>query len=358
MKAALIGGGFSGNIHAAALRAAGIGLEAVVTSRPDTAKAFAEKWGIPRWGTDPGTALGEGIDAVHICTPPALHASYIKEALAAGKLVLCDKPLCFSPEQAREIAALARKSGNRCAVVYNVRCHMAVRRARELIQSGAFGRPLLIHGSYLQEFHLLPAAYDWRYDPETSGGMRAVTEIGSHWFDTVQYVSGIRISAVSALFKSFSPDRILKDGIMEKASPGKPEDGQRIRVDSEDAAVISLRFENGAAGSVLLSEVSQGRGNRIAFEITCEEGNLWWNGEENNLLHTAKRGEGIRTEVFAFGNGFQDTFAELFCSFYERGEGPSFEEGAQVTEVCAAAARSAAAGSAWMEVPLLRQTCI
>jgi predicted dehydrogenase len=111
-----------------------------------------------------------------------------------------------------------------------------------------------------------------------------------------------------------------------------------------------LRFEDGAVGSVFLSEISPGRGNHLSLEITCENGNLWWNEEENNVLYTAQKGEGIRKEVFAFGNGFQDTFVSLIRSFYAGSGYPDFEDGALTAKVCEAVVRSAADDSAWTMV--------
>lgn len=349
MKAAIIGCGFSADLHAAALKACGAELSAVVSLREDSARAFAEKWNAGCWSTDPAAALSDEIDAVHICTPPGSHAGYAEAALRKGKRVFCEKPLAFLPEEAHRLAELAEAAGNTSAVIFNVRYHMAVQKARSLIAGGTFGKPLLIHGSYLQEFHVLPAPYDWRYDETLSGGMRAVTEIGTHWIDTAQYISGKKIKAVSACFGSFFRDRILKDGLMFPKTEGTEADSC-LRVDSEDAACITFRYEDGAMGNVMLSEISAGRGNRLALEITCENGNLWWNEEENNVLHTAVKGKGVNTEVFAFGNGFNDTFVSLMRNFYEGKEVPTFREGAQIVDVCAAIAESAAKDSAWTEV--------
>ena len=356
MKAAIIGGGFAGEIHASALRSCGIDLSAVVTTRADSAKNFAQKWQIPRWGTDSLIALDDDIDTVHICTPPSSHGRYIREALAAGKKVFCEKPLCFDFEEAYDLAAALQNSGINGTVSFNVRYHMAVQRARELILSGAFGRPLLIHGSYLQEFHILPCPYGWRYDTDLGGKMRAVTEIGSHWIDTAQYISGKQVKAVSASLVHFFPDRIVQNGQMKRARIKDAEtaelsaDIRRIRVESEDAACISFRYEDGAIGNVFLSEISHGRGNHLSLEVTCENGSLWWNEEENNVLHTAVRGEGVRSEIFAFGNGFQDTFISLIRNFYEEKEYPTFFEAAWNVGVCDAIARSASMDSMWTEV--------
>lgn len=354
MKAVLVGAGFAGRAHAAALRACGVEIAAVVTAREESARAFAKEWNIPAWGTDTSVAFAPEIDAVHVCTPPTAHGPFIRELLAHGKHVVCEKPLSLDAEEARELARLAEESGCLCALSFNVRHHMACQRARELMASGTFGRPLLIHGTYLQEFHALPSPKDWRYNEAVAGRMRAVTEIGSHWVDLAQYISGLRVEAVSASFGRFWPERSLKDGIMYPA--GEP--GEAMHVVSEDAAAVTLRFENGVLGNVMLSEVSPGRGNHLSLEITCENGALWWNEEDNNRLYTARKGEGVHTEVFAFGNGFDDTFALLFKNFYaavaaggtDCPSWPTFREGASVTAVCRAMGESEANGSAWTRV--------
>ncbi len=360
MRAAVIGGGFAGNTHAEALRSCGVDIAAVVTTREETARRFAAKWDIPSWGTAPELAFADDIDAVHICTPPTTHALYASMALRAGKHVFCEKPLCFGRREAAEMEELAGNSGRICALTYNVRYHMAVQKARELIRSGTFGRPLLIHGSYLQEFHALPSPCGWRYDASSAGSMRAVTEIGSHWIDTAQYISGKRVTAVSAFFGKFFPERVIVNGMMEQVRPGSDTDPcARIRVDSEDAACVTFRYEDGAIGNVCLSEISPGRGNRLFLEITCENGNLWWNEEENNVLHTARLGEGVRSEIFAFGNGFGDTFVTLMRHFYRAVAGgeenadaeyPTFREGARIVNVCEAIFESAENDSAWVKV--------
>lgn len=357
MKAAIIGAGFSGQVHAAALKACGVEIAAVITAHEESARAFALQWNIPRWGTDPALAYEKEIDAVHICTPPTTHGELVLSLLKHGKNVLCEKPLCFDKEEAAALAQAAKDSGLICALTFNVRYHMACQKARELIASGQFGRPLLIHGNYMQEFNAFPAPLDWRYDPKLAGQMRAVTEIGSHWLDLAQYISGKKVTAVSALFGRFHPDRIVSDGMMHPLHADVK--GTPIHIISEDAAAINLQYEDGAIGSLLLSEISPGRGNRLTLEITCEYGNLWWNEEDNNLLHTARKGEGVHTEVFAFGNGFTDTFRTLLERYYaavlsgqlpKQPDWPTFEEGAQITSICSALAESAAQDSRWIQV--------
>lgn len=354
MKAAIIGAGFAGDVHAEAIRACGVEIAVVVCLAEAEAAAFAEKWGIPKWGEDVALALGDDIDSVHICTPPTTHGELIRRVLGAGKHVVCEKPLCLDAKEAEQLAELEKASDKVCALMLNVRYHMACQRAREILASGELGRPVLIHGCYLQEFAAFPAPLDWRYNPRTAGNMRTVTEIGTHWLDIVQYISGRKVESVSAQFGKFHPERILKDGFTYPAD--SQVEGEPIHVDSEDAAIVSLRYAGGAVGSLVLSGVSHGRGNYLSLEITCENGSLWWNEEENNVLQIAGKGGGIRKEVFAFGNGFSDTFTTLMRSFYaavrsggKEGDYPTFREGADICGICCAVYESAVQDAKWIK---------
>ena len=220
MKAGIIGTGFAAEVHMKALRACNVSVDVVMSQKEEHAKAFAKKWGIPKWVTSVEAIMESEADVIHICTPPATHGTLVKSALDAGKHVLCEKPLSLSQTEAKDLAEQAAMSGKICGMVLNVRYHMACQRAKEMVENGMIGRPILIHGTYLQEFGALPAPYDWRYHPETGGEMRAVSEIGTHWFDIAEYISGQRIKEVSALFARYTPHRILKDGMMypDKAS--------------------------------------------------------------------------------------------------------------------------------------------
>lgn len=353
MKAAIIGAGFAGDVHAEAIRACGVEIAAVVCLAEPEAAAFAGKWGIPEWGEDLSLALRDGIDSVHICTPPTTHGELVRRVLLAGKHVVCEKPLCLDAKEAKELVELAEASGRVCALVLNVRYHLACRRAHEIMASGKLGRPVLIHGTYLQEFGAFPALLDWRYNRKTAGDMRIVTETGTHWLDITQYITGRKVEYVSAQFGHFHPERILRDGFTYSVDSGV--EGDHVHVDSEDAAIISLRYSDGMIGSLVLSGVSQGRGNYLSLEITCEYGSLWWNEEENNVLHIAGKDEGIRKEIFAFGNGFSDTFTLLMRAYYDAvkndqksGDCPTFREGAEICGICCAIYESAMQNAAWV----------
>lgn len=342
-KAGIIGTGWIAELHAKALAELNIPIAAVIGHNAEKARAFAEKWNIPIYGTKTESLYAADVDAVHICTPPASHYEQIKEAISHRKHVFCEKPLCLDPEQATELATLAERESLICTVGFNVRYYQACQKAREIVSSSNFGKVLLIHGSYLQEFGAEPAQWSWRYEDK----MHAVTEIGSHWLDLCRYISGKKINAVSALFDSFHPLR-YKDGneLYCEAAEGRGE----VTVSSEDVALVNLRFEGGAIGSVVLSELSHGRGNRVFLEITGEKQSLWWNSEDNDRLFVAEKGK-IPTE-YRFDDSFEDTFVEILRRFY-RGEifrCPSFADAKDNVLLCQALWHSNQENSRWVEV--------
>jgi len=357
MKAGIWGAGFVAHTHAEAIKGENVPIGAVVDVDLLCAKDFADKWGAETYGFDASILLRDDITVVHVCTPPNLHYEMVMQLLEAGKHVLCEKPLCLESDQADELVRYAKEKGLICAVNYNVRFHQACQKAMEIVSSDDFGPVFLIHGSYLQEFHVLPNPHGWRYDPVLAGKMRAVTEIGSHWMDIAQYISGKSLTFVSAVFGNFNPTRTLKDGFMHL--PGTHQAGDTIDVLSEDAATINIKFSDGAIGTAIFSEISQGRINRLSLEVTGLERNLWWNSEDNNMLYTSRKGEGVNKQVFAFGNGFADTFRSLLGAYYsdvrigkapDKTVYPSFEEGARIVRLCNALHESAIDNAKWVEV--------
>ena len=157
--AAILGAGFISHSHAEALRYCGIRICAVVDSSEKSAAAFAEKWGIEKFGTSEDLLFSEEITSVHICTPPHTHYGIVRKLLEAGKNVLCEKPLCLDPAEAAELEALADSLDVKCGVNLNVRFHQMSGRIKNLVQGNGFGAIRLVHGQYLQQFHLLPCPY-------------------------------------------------------------------------------------------------------------------------------------------------------------------------------------------------------
>lgn len=357
-RAGIWGTGGIANLHAQAIMAAGISLGPVVNINEDSAFEFAKRWGAATWGTDPKLFLEDDVVVVHVCTPPNLHYEMVKFLLVNNKHVLCEKPLCLEPWQAKELVELAQKKERICAVNLNVRYHPACQRARQVVSEPDFGRILLIHGTYLQEFHALPEPLGWRYNEELAGQMKAVTEIGTHWLDLAEYISGKRIERLSALFGCYYPTRFVENGMMYPDSL----DGKRkeIKVTSEDSALIHFYFEDGALGSVVFSEVSQGRTNHLSIEITGANKNLWWNSEQSTELHTAKKGEGVNTELFAFGNnGFAGSIQTLVANYYaslnlcfveKNIMYPTLQDGERLVKLCKAIEASGCQDGRWIRI--------
>lgn len=354
MKIALIGCGFIADTHAKVLKGMGEEIVMAIGTSAQRTAAFAEKWHIPQSFTDWHQALREDVDCIHITTPPTLHYEMSKAALLAGKHVICEKPLCLSPQEGKELADLVREKQLFCAVNYNVRFNDACLRAKKLVSGEKFGSPFLISGSYLQEFHILPAAWSWRYQPKIAGKMRAVTEIGSHWIDLLHFITGLKITETAANLNCFQPQRWVKDGLMYAA----PQEGAReIRVDSDDSAEIMLRFSNGAAGSLFLSEISHGRSNELKFEITGSGQSVFWNSEDPYRLNIGECGKGVRSEVNAFTGGFPDSFSAFFEAAYQamREDASNslcadFDDGSYCIAVCEAIYQSAQNNGVWTAV--------
>ena len=354
MRTAIIGTGFVADIHAQALKGIGHEITAVINPKQEKATAFGKKWGAQQVLTDLDAALALNLDSVHICTPPVSHTEIVKPCIAAGVHLFCEKPLAVNAEDAQELYSLAEEKHLIHALNFNNRFYAVCEQAKQTIAANDFGSLHLIHGMYLQEFHALPDYYTWRYRPEVAGPMRSVTEIGSHWIDLVRYWTGLEIKAVSATFGSFQPDRKLDEGLMTAA-----ETDSNLHITSEDAAVVSFRFSNGAMGNVLLSEVSHGRGNQLSLEVTSAANSIWWNSEHPYQLNTAKKFAGVTTQTSPFGHGFMGTFTECMTAFYqdvEKGEAnpnpryATFKDGAINAAICDAIYKSATHQSQWIEL--------
>lgn len=351
MRVAIVGTGGIAAVHARALHALGHTVAAVVSRTQAGADTFAQAHApaCAMATTRLETALASGVDAVHICTPPALHGAAIRACLEAGRHVVSEKPLCLDAAEARELAALAEARGLVGAVCLNVRYYPANRAAAERLRAGTLGRPLLIHGEYLQAFHAPPHDDGWRFDPALGGHMRAITEIGTHWIDLATHWTGLPVEAVCAATGNFYPTR-YRHGRRLTLEPG----GQPVVTDTEDAAAVVLRFQGGAIGTVLLSEVSRGHGNDLALEVACERGSVAWREAEPGtlLLASGEDGGGMAPRRFP-ATPREDTFVPLFSAAYadmalpparRAGGYPTFRDGAYLARACEAIAESARTG--------------
>jgi predicted dehydrogenase len=291
LRAAVIGTGFVGPFHVDAVRRGGLAeVVAIAGSNPERTSARARALGVPNATTDVEAMLADpAIDVVHVCTPNDTHVALARRALEMGKHVVVEKPLALTLGDARELAALAIRAGRHAMVAFTYRGYPMVRRARQLVAAGELGSLRLVHGAYLQDWLAEETDYNWRLEPG-SGISRAVADIGSHWVDTAEFVSGRRVSAVFADLATFLPARqrpLVETAAFEAASG----ESETVAIASEDAATILLRFDDGSRGAMVISQVSPGRKNAFSFEIAGSRASLAWEQERPESLWIGSRSE-------------------------------------------------------------------
>ncbi len=351
MRAAVVGTGFIGAVHIEALRRLGIEVVGVVGSSPDRARA---KPGLPEpFESFDAMLADERVDVVHLTTPNSLHYPQVKAALAAGKHVVCEKPLALTSEESGELLELAERSGLVHCTNFNIRFYPQAQQARALVRAEALGEVWNLHGAYLQDWLHSPTDWNWRLEPDRGGALRAVGDIGSHWLDLAQFVGGLRIEEVFADLRTAIPVRRRPLGEVETFSGVTDVERVDAAMKTEDFAHILLRLEGGTRGSLVVSQVSAGRKNALRLEVDGSDGALAWDSERPEELwlgHRDRANETVlrnpallapeaaaRTGLPAgHSEGFGETFKELYRAVYAAVEAggmpdepdfPSFRDG-------------------------------
>jgi predicted dehydrogenase len=291
-RVAIVGTGFIGAVHAHAVRAAGGEVVGVVASTPERSRAAAERLRAGRAFDSAEAALADpDVDVVHICTPNHLHAELAAQALEAGKHVVCEKPLATSLEDAARLTDLAATTPLVAAVPFVYRFYPTVREARERIASGRSGAVHLVHGTYLQDWLLSPDDDNWRVEADLGGASRAFADIGSHWCDLAEFVTGQRITRLSARSTTAIPER--SHGEHREAFARNDNHGERRPVTTEDAVVVQFETDGGALGSTVISQISAGRKNRLWLEVDAAEEALVFEQENPESLWLGRRDESV-----------------------------------------------------------------
>ncbi|MET4616953.1 putative dehydrogenase [Stenotrophomonas sp. 2619] len=296
---AIVGTGMIGAVHHRAALLAGAEIRGVAASSPQRARDVAQAWGVPRAYRDIDEVVADPqVQVVHVCTPNHLHRPMAQAALEAGKHVICEKPLATTLEDAQALAALAASNALVATVPFVYRYHPVIREARARIAQSDLGPLHLIHGSYLQDWLLDPASNNWRVDPALGGASRVFADIGSHWCDLVEWVSGERFVEVSAAFATVIPERSTDTG---QSFTTPPADGAMQPVASEDVAAAMFRTGADTLASLTVSQVSAGRHNRLWFEIDGAKASVAFNQEDAERLWVGLPDQ--REEVFVRGPG-------------------------------------------------------
>src|SRR5688572_6180008 len=287
----LVGPGFVAAHHVDAVRRLGfVDVVAVCDVTQELAAAKAAALGAPKaYGSVEALAADPAVHVVHVTTPNAQHGRGVRAALAAGKHVLCEKPLAMSSEEALALWQAARTAGVVHAVMFNYRGNPMVQEARAMVASGELGPIHFVHGAYLQDWLLEPSDFSWRLEPEHGGPSVAFGDIGSHWVDLVQHVVGRRIESVLADLTTVVPVRQKPRASREAFAgrDGSPTEDYTVR--SEDLASVLLRFEGGGKGCVSVGQVCAGHKNDFWFELNGAAASLRWRQEQQNELWVGKR---------------------------------------------------------------------
>jgi predicted dehydrogenase len=335
IKAGVVGIGFIGVAHVEALRRLGVAVGGVVGSSPERARAKAEASGLPPvYESVDAMAGDESIDVVHITSPNYAHADQVRACLAAGKHVICEKPLALNAKDTADLVARAEESGLVNAVCFNSRFYPLNHQAMSMVAGGEIGEVRLITGSYHQDWLLRDTDWNWRLQAGEAGELRAVADIGSHWLDLTRFISGKNVESVMADLHTLVPVRRHPAGPVETFAAVDPDQELVEEVmTSDDAAGILLRYQDGARGAVTISQVSAGRRNTLGYEIGGSDSAISWSSERpddlwighrgrpNELLHRdpALAGpEAAALIAYPGGHleGFPDTFRALFSRVY------------------------------------------
>lgn len=374
LKAGVVGTGFIGAVHVDALRRLGIEMLGVVGSTPERAGA---KGLAPAYDSFEAMLEDERVDVVHLTTPNHLHFPQAKQALAVGKHVVCEKPLALTSLESAELVELAKTAGLVNCTNFNLRFYPLVQETRARVLAGDLGDVWSVHGGYLQDWLARPTDWNWRLEADKGGELRAVGDIGSHWMDLAQFVTSLRIVEVLADFATTIRVRRRPAGEVETFTSADGDARLDAPMSTEDLAHILLRFEGGARGSIVVSQVSFGRKNSLRIELDGSAESAAWDSESNEELwlgHRDRPNEILRRDPallhpeaaarshlpVAHTEGYAETFRELYRAVYAdvaRGEPadepeyPTFRDG-HVENVIGDALALSNSKQRWVEVPL------
>jgi predicted dehydrogenase len=378
----IVGAGFVGPHHVDAVRRLGfVDVLAVAGSSEASAQAKAKAMGIPKaYGSYDALLNDPDIQVVHNATPNYLHYPVNAAAIAKGKHVVSDKPLAMTAAEAKKLLDQAKQAGIVHAVTFNYRGNPLVQQARHAIARGDIGKPHFLVGHYLQDWLLKDTDYSWRLEPDKGGASSALGDIGSHWCDLAQHISGLRITEVLGDITTVIPTRKRPKGSREAfAAAGANEAVENVDIKVEDLASVLLKFDNGAKGCFSVGQVCSGHKNDLVLEVCGAKAAVRWRQEHQNELWIGRRDSAneilqkdpglIDAEVRGYAHlpgGHQESWADAFCNlmrdiyqFIADGKKPSdvhppafatFEDGYRANCVVEAILDSARKGSVWTTV--------
>jgi predicted dehydrogenase len=378
LRTAVFGTGFVGRVHLEAIRRLGyVDLCAIGEPQIEKATQLAAEFGAEKAEADYHRILEDKtVDAVHVCTPNFMHAPIAKDALQAGKHVICEKPLATSVKEAQDLVATAHSTKRRNATSHNLRYYPMVQHMRRMVEDGDLGEILVVQGTYSQDWLLYDTDWNWRLDRKSNGPSRTLADIGSHWCDMVEHVTGKRITSVCADLQTFHKTRKAPKGPIETFAGKtlKPEDYTEVDIDTEDFGAVLIRMGDRTRGAFTASQVSAGCKNRLSMEIYGTKSGVQWNQERPDELWIGNRNTNnqiiikdpslLKDKAKPYADlpgghseGYDDTFKQVFRRFYQSiadpamaPEYPQFADGLRQLTILEAELASNEK-RAWMDVP-------
>jgi predicted dehydrogenase len=338
-NAVVVGTGFIGPVHVEALRRIGVQVRGVLGSSLEKSQQAAQAMNLPIAYADYQAIIDDpDVQAIHITTPNATHLSMSKQALLAGKHVICEKPLAMNAAETAELVEIAKAHPNLIAAVnYNKRFYPLVQHARDMVQSGEIGEVRLTRGGYLQDWLLYDTDWNWRLVPEQGGTTRAIGDIGTHWMDLIGFITGLQITELLADLHTFIPVRrkpkqALATFVGKEVAAAVEYDP--VPIHTEDVGAVLFHYDNGARGTMNVSQVTAGRKNFCNFEIVGSEATLAWDVENPNHLWIGRRDRPnevlikdpslMSANARAYNSypgghteGFDDSFKQLYRAIYD-----------------------------------------
>lgn len=379
IKMGVIGAGFIGPAHIEAVRRLGdVEVIALAASSQARAGQKAKSLHVPRaYGDWRALVRDNDVQVVHNTAPNYLHFEINKAVIAERKHLLSEKPLGINSKETHTLLRAARAARIVNGVCFNYRMFPLTQEMRARIAAGAIGDVRLIHGHYLQDWLMFESDYNWRVDATRGGPSQAIGDIGSHWCDLAQFVTGQRISALCADLNAFITSRKRPVGEVETFAGSAQGQTEFMRVTGEDYGAILLQFENGARGVCLISQISGGHKNDLALEVNGTAASLRWAQETPEQLWVGMRDSANATllkqpnllteRARAFAHypgghieGYPDGFKNLVARFYafirdgrdpqkDAADFPTFEDGHRAALVVDAILESAR-NRAWVNV--------
>ncbi len=365
LSAAVIGTGFIGPVHVEGLLRAGVNVLGVLGSTPEKSESSASRLGLSKGYPSLEAMLDDAdVDVVHITSPNRFHFEQARRSIAAGKHVFCEKPLAMNSAESRELVRLASEAGVAAGVNYNIRYYPLCIEAAERVRGGRVGDLFHVSGSYAQDWLFHDTDFNWRVVADDGGELRAIADIGTHWLDLIQFITGRKVASVCADLATVYPQRRRPvDGVETYSGKTASQAAtESVEVSTEDYGCVMLRFADGAHGVMWVSQVHAGRKNGLRFELAGSRESLSWNSELPNQMWVghrdaanelllrdpsllASRAAAATSYPGGHNEGFGDTFKQIFLDFYRSIDSgdfvtnpsyPTFEDGHHEILVCEA----------------------